>query len=88
MIAKIPSKRKDGRSSFQALTDYCRGLGQGQNETVTYLNIKSIRSIETASVEMASVAAMNTRCKDAVYHFILSWREFEYPSNKQVDEGP
>ncbi|MBD8577561.1 relaxase/mobilization nuclease domain-containing protein [Pseudomonas syringae] len=41
-------------------------------------------SLETASAEMNMVAAQNARCVDPVYHFILSWRENEAPTDAQI----
>lgn len=43
-------------------------------------------SWETAAAEMNMVAAQNTRCVDPVYHFILSWRENEAPTDAQIFE--
>lgn len=43
-------------------------------------------SLETASAEMNMVAAQNARCVDPVYHFILSWRENEAPTDAQIFE--
>ncbi|WP_048782430.1 TraI/MobA(P) family conjugative relaxase [Pantoea vagans] len=37
-------------------------------------------SLETAAAEMNMTAMQNRRCKDAVYHFILSWQSEEDPS--------
>jgi hypothetical protein len=36
---------------------------------------------------METIAFTNVRCKDPVFHFILSWRELEYPTNEQADEA-
>lgn len=44
-------------------------------------------SLETASAEMNMVAAQNARCVDPVYHFILSWRENEAPTDAQIFES-
>lgn len=43
-------------------------------------------SWETAAAEMNLVAAQNRRCIDPVYHFILSWRENELPTDQQIFE--
>lgn len=37
-------------------------------------------SLETAAAEMNMTAMQNRRCKDAVYHFILSWQTDEDPT--------
>ncbi|WPP02491.1 TraI/MobA(P) family conjugative relaxase (plasmid) [Pseudomonas sp. HR96] len=43
-------------------------------------------SWETAAAEMNMVAAQSPRCVDPVYHFILSWRENEAPTDAQIFE--
>jgi hypothetical protein len=84
VIAKIPPKRKDGKSSFRELIDYIRGK---DGERAIHVGFQGISSPESAAVEMESVAFTNVRCKDPVFHFILSWRELEYPTNEQTDEA-
>lgn len=37
-------------------------------------------SLDTAAAEMNMTAMQNPRCKDAVYHFILSWQQDEDPT--------
>lgn len=41
-------------------------------------------SLETAPAEMNMTAIQNRRCKDAVYHYILSWQSDEDPSTDAV----
>lgn len=41
-------------------------------------------SFESAALEMQSISDQNIRCKDPVYHFILSWQEDENPSEDQI----
>lgn len=41
-------------------------------------------SLETAASEMDMTASQNRHCKDAVYHFILSWQGEEDPSPDAV----
>lgn len=41
-------------------------------------------SLDTAAAEMNMTASENRRCKDAVYHFILSWQSDEDPSPDAV----
>lgn len=43
-------------------------------------------SWETAAAEMNMIAAQSSRCLDPVYHFILSWRENELPTDSQIFE--
>jgi hypothetical protein len=47
---------------------------------------RNLLSIETAAVEMEALATDNKRCKDPVFHMILSWREMEVPANEQAGE--
>lgn len=41
-------------------------------------------SLETAAAEMNMTAMQNRHCKDAVYHYILSWQSDEDPSEDAV----
>lgn len=41
-------------------------------------------SLDTAASEMNLTASQNRHCKDAVYHFILSWQDDEDPSSDAV----
>lgn len=41
-------------------------------------------SLESASAEMAAVAAQNARVKDPVYHVVLSWAPGENPTDQQA----
>lgn len=93
MIAKVPVKRNDGRSSFASLGRYLAGekLDRETGEIVRsaediHLETNCL-SIKTASAEMRAVADMNARVKDPVYHVILSWREGEQPTNDQVHQA-
>lgn len=78
MLAKVPVKRGDGKSSFGRLTDYVT-----KNAAAIFYS-QNVCSPLTAAGEMASVALKNERVKDPVYHYVLSWREGESPSNQQA----
>ncbi|WP_413484603.1 TraI/MobA(P) family conjugative relaxase [Morganella psychrotolerans] len=41
-------------------------------------------TLDSAAAEMNIVAAQSIRCKQPVYHFILSWQESEKPSSDDV----
>ncbi|EME9612076.1 relaxase/mobilization nuclease domain-containing protein [Salmonella enterica] len=41
-------------------------------------------SLATAAVEMNAVALQNTRCKDPVFHYILSWPTTDDPTHDQI----
>ncbi|MDL2263065.1 relaxase/mobilization nuclease domain-containing protein [Synergistaceae bacterium OttesenSCG-928-I11] len=84
MIGKIPDKRNDGKSSFKDLVSYCLTHDSLKTAHVGY---QHILSAETAAIEMEALATDNKRCKDPVFHAILSWREHELPTDAQVDEA-
>jgi len=84
VIGKIPDKRSDGKSSFKALISYC--MTQDPVKAV-HIGFQHVLSPNTAATEMEALATENRRCKDPVFHLILSWREMENPSNAQADEA-
>lgn len=87
MIAKIPTKRRDKKSSFRDLTNYCLGItGHGEG-SVLHIGLQNLYSPTSAAIEMEALATENTRCKDPAFHFILSWRTLENPTAHQVDEA-
>lgn len=93
MIAKIPTKRGDGRSSFSTLSRYISGdkLDRTTGEIVRSASdvvcVTNCLSVKTASAEMKAAAASNPRIKDPVYHAVLSWREGEEPKDAQMIEA-
>ena len=87
MIAKVPPRRRDGRTSFKALTDYCLGVTGHGAGSVLHVGMQNLSSPDTAFVEMEALATENVRCKDPAFHFILSWREMEVPTSSQTDEA-
>ena len=87
MIGKIPKPRRDGRSSFKALINYCLGVTGHSQGAILYVGKQNINDFQTAAVEMESLAIESVRCKTPAFHFILSWRSDESPTNKQVDEA-
>ena len=84
MIGKIPDKRSDGKSSFKALISYCMTQDPVK---AAHIGFQHVLSPKTAATEMEALATENRRCKDPVFHLILSWREMENPSNSQADEA-
>lgn len=92
MIAKVPEKRGDKRSSFRTLRDYIALREQvnretGEVEMVAVPTETNCLSLATASAEMRAAAAMNTRVKDPVYHVVLSWQAGETPTDAQMFEA-
>ena len=84
MIGIIGDDRTHGKGSFKDLVDYCVS---NPPERVAYIGLQNIISTESAALEMDAIAMNNKRCKDPVFHAILSWREMEIPTNAQVDEA-
>ena len=84
MIGKIPKPRHDSKSSFKALINYCLGVTGHSQGAVVHMGKQNIN---TAAVEMESLAFESVRCKTPAFHFILSWRPHESPTNEQVDEA-
>ncbi len=88
MIAKLPPKRRDSKSSFKDLINYCLGITGHAKDSVLHVRTKNLNSPpEKAYLEMEGLSYENVRCKNPVLHFILSWRAEESPTNDQVDEA-
>jgi len=88
MISKIPPHRRDGKSSFKDLINYYLGITGHAKISVLHIGMKNLYSPpEKAYLEMEGLAFENPRCKNPVLHFILSWRNYESPTNEQVDEA-
>ena len=87
MIGKIPKPRRDGSSSFKDLINYCLGVTGHSQGAVLHAGKRNINDFKTAAVEMESLAIESVRCKTPAFHFILSWRSHESPTNEQVDEA-
>lgn len=70
--------------SFENLTQYITtesaldAMGDNVEKTIA-VEIGNLTSLSTAPAEMWSVSQRNQRCKDPVYHYILSWPEHERP---------
>src|ERR1022692_4596500 len=78
MLAKVPVKRIDGKSSFVALTDYIL------KHAAAVRHSEGVYSAESAGIEMDRVARRNERVKDAAYHYVLSWQSGETPTDSQA----
>jgi hypothetical protein len=84
MIGKHVSRPKK-HSSFKRLNEYITGKTSRQpGEKIAYTGCLNLASVETATVEMESLAFHNTRCADPVMHLLLSWRENEVPTAEQA----
>lgn len=96
-----PSQSRSNKAMFDRLVDYV-DRNEGDDRAVIITDVlpdgrqrvisggvsceTNCFSWETAAAEMNMVAAQNTRCVDPVYHFILSWRENELPTDAQIFE--
>ena len=95
MLAKVPNKRKDGKSSFKSLQKYIEGRDVIDPETGGIIGWEcdsvsmqtNCLSRETAWREMLAVSDMNGRVKDPVYHFVVSWQKGEKPTDSQTFEA-
>jgi hypothetical protein len=87
MIGKhIPSPK--GHSSFKGLNDYITGKTSRQpGEKIALTGCLNLASVETATIEMESLAFQNKLSKDPVMHLLLSWRENEHPTPEQAREA-
>ena len=82
MLAKVPP-RPSGRGTFAALRTYIAEASRASSVELS----RNLLSLDTAAAEMASVAAQAPRCRDPVYHFVLSWQAGEIPSKDQAVEA-
>src|SRR5579863_5998465 len=74
MLAKVPTRRLDGRSSFADLVRYV------VNGAAAVEHSDDLGDAKSAARDMARVASLS-RAKDPVYHYVLSWREGESPTD-------
>lgn len=90
---------ESSRASFERLVDYIERTGEDDAPVKVLQEFSDGRqrvmagdvacetnvfSLETAAAEMNMVASQNRRIKDPVYHFIISWREEDHPTDEQV----
>jgi hypothetical protein len=85
MLAKVPKKRGDGRTSFRSLIEYVTRADEGHAPDIETLT--NCLSLETAHAEMLAVATRSVRVRDPVFHFVISWREGEQPDKAQAFEA-
>ena len=95
MLAKVPPKRNDGKSSFKSLQKYMEERDVIDPETGEVIGWEkdsvavqtNCLDRDTAWREMLAVADMNGRVKDPVYHVTLNWQEGENPTDEQAFEA-
>lgn len=89
MICKNPPKRGDGKTSFKGLMEYIKS-GDKDEKTLFVASqnmVSTGEDIREFIDEMNALASNNLRCKDPVFHAILSWREGEIPTREQCDQA-
>jgi len=90
MIIVNPEKRSDGKSSFQDLVNYIESGDKGGTKTL-YTGCRGFsyhpETAGEAAKEMLAAASQNKRCKNPVFHAIMSWREGEMPTKAQVEDA-
>jgi hypothetical protein len=87
MIGKHIENRRT-HSSFKNLNDYITGkTNRDPEEKVAFADCLNLLSLETATVEMESLAFQNKRSKDPVMHLLLAWKENEIPTPDQAAEA-
>ena len=92
MLAKVPPKRVDGKTSFKSLAKYACERDHIDPETGAVERRECSTETncldkDTAWREMKAVSDMNGRVKDPVYHFTVSWPAHEKPTDAQVFEA-
>ncbi|MDP8617853.1 relaxase/mobilization nuclease domain-containing protein [Serratia marcescens] len=92
MLAKVPPKRLDGKTSFKSLAKYACERDHIDPETGAVERRECSTETncldkDTAWREMKAVSDMNGRVKDPVYHFTVSWPAHEKPTDAQIFEA-
>jgi hypothetical protein len=90
MIGKHIANPKT-RSSFQTLNDYITGKSKRRleeaGEKIAFTGCLNLMSVDTATLQMNSLAFQNKRVADPVMHLLLNWRENECPTLEQTVEA-
>ncbi len=84
MLAKVPKKRGDARTSFRSLIAY---VTRAENDAADVEVFTNCLSLDTAPSEMRAVANRSARVRDPVFHFVISWRDGEQPDSAQAFEA-
>lgn len=93
MLAKIVSKRDDGKSSFKSLSAYISELRDHVDPETGEVMQKGVatetncHTLETAWIEMWGTSARSVRVRNPVEHIVLSWENGEHPTDEQAFEA-
>lgn len=84
VVSNIGNHVDDRAVSFSKLTSYVTAesttdMTGDQVEKCIAVETGNVTNLRNAAKEMWSVSQRNQRCKDPVYHYILSWPEKERP---------
>jgi len=69
VIAKVCNRSGTRRANFGDVTAYIRE----QSKALAVRTSPSLASAQTAAQEMALIAQQNTRARNPLYHYVLSW---------------
>jgi hypothetical protein len=88
MIGKHIRRNPKKRSSFKGLNDYITGNTKRQvDDKIAFTDCINLASVETATLEMESLASLNKLSADPVMHLLLCWQENETPTPEQALEA-
>lgn len=79
--------RETVTNNFDDIVNYATASTDKDTKAEKCIAIRTsgiVGGIETATVEMNTVARKNHRCKDPAYHIILSWPEHEQPAPELI----
>lgn len=82
MIAKVCKRRRDGRSSFAAAIAYVAAPGKA-----SHLALHEVLSLDVAAAQMRFISDACPRCRDPLYHLVISWPEDETPTDDEVEDA-
>lgn len=74
------------QNDFNNLLDYATTEIEDVTNIEKCIAIRGVNIVDLSSAakEMNSIALQNTRCTDPVFHFILSWHDFENPKHEEI----
>lgn len=92
IVKKVKNPRKSATKAarVRGLVDYIAAPERaGSDEKCVYAGARGFLSadLESQEAEMLALAQEAVRSKDTVNHYVISWREGEQPSPKQVEEA-
>lgn len=94
MICKCPTGRRDGKTSFETLITYmmtAKKKGQKKEERLLCSGTRNLatelRPLSEQIEEIYLLSMMNTRCRNPVFHGVISFGEGETPTEEQCREA-